>query len=120
MATTVYPAQATIWLASLQATQMYASVHFELPSTADPFASECVSSSYVRSLLTWEFEDERTLWSVQGLEWLNLEDTTIIGVGATDAPFGGNLRLWFQLDDPVTISGRGSWSLPAHSLVVQI
>jgi len=120
MTTRVYPAQATIWLMSLQSTPMYAGVHFEVPSTADPGASECVSASYARALLNWEFVDERTLHSLQTQEWLNLEDTAIVGVAAWDAPFGGNLRLWFQLDEQVPIVGRGSWQLAAQSLVVQV
>jgi len=120
MSTSIYAAQATIWLQSLKDTPCFAGVHYEVPATDNPGASECTSGTYARSPLTWEFAAARTLTNLQLLQWLNLVDTTIIGIGVWDAPQGGQLRIFYQLWEPVPITGRGSWSLDPSQLYVQI
>jgi hypothetical protein len=120
MASTVYDALANEWLAILQETTCYASLHYEVPSTDNPLASEADSPSYTRSMFLWTPGGTRTLSNLEGLQWLNLEDITIIGVGAMNAPVGGQLLLFFQLDDPIPINGRGSWSLGAGELFVRV
>jgi hypothetical protein len=120
MASVIWDTQAAIWIASLHEVPCYAGVHFEMPTPDNPLASECTSGSYARSPLTWTYSAVRTITNLQAMEWLNLEDTTIIGIGAWDAPAGGQLRVFFQLDDPIPIAGRGSWQLSAQQLYVHI
>lgn len=120
MASVIWDVQAAIWIAQLQDVPCFAGVHFEYPTTDNPLASECTSGSYARSPLTWTYSGARTLTNLQLLDWLNLEDTTIIGIGAWDQPTGGQLRVFFQLDDPIPITGRGSWQLSANQLYVHV
>jgi len=116
----IYSTQAQLWLTSLAETELFAGVFFEQPSEENPLASECTSGSYARCPLTFTFVASRTLANLQTLEWLNLEDTTIVGVGAFDAPFGGRLRTFHLLQDAVPISGRGSWQLGPEQLYVHV
>lgn len=116
----IYTTQAQLWLTSLAETELFAGVFFETPSDANPLASECTSGSYARCPLALTFVASRTIANLQTLEWLNLEDTTIVGVGAWDAPFGGRLRTFHLLTTPVPISGRGSWSMAPQQLYVHL
>lgn len=120
MASVIWDTQATIWISELRNTPCFAGVFFEYPTHDNPAASECSSGSYARSVLTWTSIDDRTVTNLQLLEWLNLEDTTIVGIGAWDAHVGGQLRVFFQLDQVVPIAGRGSWSMGAGELYVHV
>lgn len=108
------------WLTQLRAIPSYASLHFEVPSADDPGASEVSGGTYSRSSLTWDDVDgsRRALWNVQDLRWLNLQQVTVVAIGAWDAPTLGNCLLWTVLDEPVLVADRGSYALPAHDFVL--
>lgn len=108
------------WLADMKAIPSFASLHFDIPTADDPGASEVAGGTYSRSPLTWDTveDSERGVWNVQDLSWLNLEKTTIVAVGAWDAPTKGNCLLWTVLEEPVIVSDRGSYVVAAHSLYV--
>lgn len=122
MASVIYPYLANAWLSELEATACYAGVFFEVPSSVDPAASECSGVSYTRSVLTWTFttSTSRTLANVQLLEWLNLQDTSVVGIGTWNSPVGGDLLMFHQLDEVINIAGRGSYSLDAGLLYVHL
>jgi len=102
-------------------TPCYGSLHYITPTEDDPNSSEVTGPTYSRSPLTWDYASGlRLLSNVQQLQWLNLDQITLIGVGAWDAPTGGNMLLFAQLDTPVVVSDRGSYSLDAGSLFVRI
>lgn len=102
-------------------TPCFASLHYIAPTEDDPGASEVTGPTYSRSVLTWDYASGlRLLKNVQQLQWLNLDQVTLIGVGAWDAPTGGNMLLFAQLDDPVVVADRGSHSLDAGALFVRI
>lgn len=108
------------WLAQVKAGNCYASLHFEVPSADDPGASEVSGGTYARSTLTWDDAgaSTRAVWNVQDLAWLNLQQVTVVAVGAWDAPAKGSCLLWTVLDEPVAVPDRGSYALPAHGLFI--
>ncbi len=118
----IHPYLANAWLSALEETPCYAGVFFETPSEVSPAAAECFGPSYARAILTWTFttSESRTLTNLQLLQWLNLEDTVIAGIGTWNAPVGGQLLMYHVLDDPVPVTGRGSYSLNASMLYVQV
>ena len=122
MATVIHPYLAQSWLQSLVDTPCYAGAFFEVPSTATPGARECLTASYARAILTWDFttSTSRTIWNIQKLQWLNLQDTVIAGIGAWDSPVGGHLLAFWQLPTSVTITGRGSYQLDANTVILAI
>ena len=120
MASVIADALASKWMGSLADIPCFASLHYEVPSGDQPMASEIDGSTYVRAPLTWNLLTPRTAVNTQALEWLNIEDTTIVAVGVFNAPFGGQLLLVAALDDPYPISGRGSYRVDEGSLYVTI
>lgn len=122
MSSIIYDPLARPWLDYLIRIDCYASLHFEVPDPSDPGASEVTGPTYSRSPLTWDFvlDTSRTVWNVQDLSWLNLDEVTIIGVGAWTEPTKGDLLLFAQLDDPVAVLDRGSWRLPAQELLLRV
>lgn len=113
---------AEAWLESLIATQCYASLHFEVPNPDDPGASEVTGPTYARSILTWEWalNDRRSIVNLQDLVWTNLDQVTIVAVGAWTEPTKGDLLLWAQLDEPIPVADRGSWLVAAKEFFVHL
>lgn len=102
-------------------TPCFASLHYIVPSADDPGSSEATGATYSRAPLTWDYASGvRLLSSVQQLQWLNLDGVTIIGIGAWDGATTGSMLLFAQLDTPVVVSDRGSYSLDAGALFVRI
>jgi hypothetical protein len=121
MASTIYNPLAQEWLQILLDTPCYAALHFEVPSEDDTGASEVDGLSYARCSFIWTATASlRTLVNNSELEWLNLEATTIVGIGAWDAPTGGNLLLFHQLDQAKPIADLGSYRLDARQLYVTL
>ena len=102
-------------------TPSFASLHYIAPSADDPSASEVTGPTYARAPLSWDAAaGARLLVNVQQLRWLNLDQVTIVGIGAWDQPTGGDLLLFAQLDTPVVVDDRGSYSLDAGALFVRL
>jgi|JI8StandDraft_1071087.scaffolds.fasta_scaffold00464_37 hypothetical protein len=121
MASVIFDTLANAWTQILLDTPCYASIHFEFPTPDDPAASEVDGLSYARSPFIWDTAaSQRALVNNDSLEWLNLDATTIIGVGTWDAPTGGNLLLFHQFDEPVSVADLGSYGLDARQLFVVV
>lgn len=99
---------------------MYASLHFETPDPADPAASEVSGGSYSRSIVTFDLVDPRSINNVQQLQWLNLEQVTIVAVGVWTEPTKGEMLLWTLLDEPVPVPDRGSYQVDAKDFFVRL
>lgn len=113
---------ARVWLDHLVGTPCFASLHYEAPSPDDPASSEVDGVTYSRAILSWTYalNDTRSVVNLQDLSWLNLESTTIVCVGAWDAPTNGNLLLWAQLDEPIPVPDRGSYKVGAKELFCHV
>jgi hypothetical protein len=122
MASVINEPLATQWLDALRDKPCFASLHFEVPNPDDPGASEVDGATYSRSTLTWQYPsgDTRSLVNLQDLVWTNIESTTIVVIGVWDAPTKGNLLLWAQLDEPVPVPDRGSYTVDAQQLFVHL
>lgn len=122
MASVIYDPLARPWLEYLIGIKCFASLHYEVPNPADPSASEIDGPTYARSPLTWDWakDTSRTVWNVQDLSWLNLDEVTLVGIGAWSDPTRGDLLVFAQLDDPVPVPARGSYSLAANQLFVHV
>lgn len=122
MASVITDVLAKEWLDSLKAKQCFASLHFEVPNPDDPGASEVDGATYSRSILTWDYPggDIRSLVNIQDLTWTNIEMITIVCVGVWDASTKGNLLLYAQLDEPIPVPDRGSFTVAAKSLFVHV
>lgn len=110
------------WLSLLEKTPCFASLHFEIPKPDDPSASEVTGGSYARSPLTWQVASGQTrfLWNIQSLQWLNLQQVTLVAVGAWTDPTKGQLLLWAMLEPPVPVNDRGSFQIAANQLFVTV
>ena len=118
MSTYVTDALAAAWLSLLVDTPAYASLHFEVPGTDNPVASEVNGASYARVPVLWSQVGSRTLVNRDPLEWLNLEQTAISALGLFTGPFTGGLLLFTTLASPVPVPSRGSYRVAAEELVV--
>lgn len=118
MTTYVTDALATAWLSLIVDTPTFASLHFEVPSTDNPAASEVGGATYARVPIVWRQVGARTLVNNQPMQWLNLEQTSIGAVGLFTAPFGGVLLVSSALSSPVPVPDRGSYEIAAEELVI--
>lgn len=121
MSSKIYDALAGLWAGVLLEGNTYGSLHYEVPSQTDPSASEVSGPTYARATLTWDDAiSPRSLSNVQTLQWLNLDAVTVVGVGVWSAPTGGSLWVFAQLDEPVIVVDRGSYSLDVGALWVLV
>lgn len=121
MSSKIYDALAAQWAQVLLADNTYASLHYEVPSQTEPGDSEVSGPSYSRAILSWDDSTSpRLLSNVQQLVWQNLDAVTIVGVGVWSQPTSGDLWVFAQLDAPVVVAERGSYSLDVGSLWVSI
>lgn len=118
MGTYVMDVLASAWLELLVETPMFASLHYEVPSTDNPVASEVNGATYARVPVVWRRVGFRTLVNNQAMQWLNLEQTSIGAVGLFTDPFAGAMVLYSGLSAPVPVSARGSYEIGAEELVI--
>ena len=122
MASSIWDPLAKAWLEYLKDIQGYASLHFEMPNPDDPSASEVDGTTYSRAMLKWDWADNsfRTLWNNADCQWLNLEQVTIVAIGVWSDPTKGELLVVAELDEPIPVPDRGSYTLDAKSLFVHV
>jgi len=107
------------WLACV-ADNAWCSLHYESPAMNGLGRGEIDGGGYTRRQITFSTPSSRTIWSLEDVKFVGLQENRLTHFGIWNHKTSGKLRAWGRLPNEVIIVTGGGYVLHAGQLALSI
>lgn len=94
--------------------------HFDNPSLAGAYASECAGGGYSRQIATFTEPASRTIWVTNPILFTGMLRTRVTHICGWNAQREGDLMFTAELGNPVNVADGGGFQIVAGDIAVSI